>query len=165
MTRFVVSAVLAVALFSGCSSGQPAACGHGITDLDEEPSYSADYLHRWSTADGCDVRLDVLMTRRGDDACGGSDVADILMGTPLGRPHDSTRPRIYIKDPENALGDTTTANAFDEDTSLPKGAVDTGFRQGDVELWTDPKDDAFVYLVGESNTEAWPLDESPPGCE
>lgn len=38
-------------------------------DLSKEPNYPVDYIHRWTTAEGCDVRLDVLMTRQGKNAC------------------------------------------------------------------------------------------------
>jgi YD repeat-containing protein len=36
-----------------------------LTDLDHEPHYSANYLERWETWDGCTLRLDVITTRHG----------------------------------------------------------------------------------------------------
>jgi hypothetical protein len=149
-----------VALLAGCGGGdeeakrraenRPTDCSaHGsLTDLGSEPQYSANYLHRCTTADGCSVRLDVLMTRQGKDACGGERVADILMGWPLGRSHHGHRPyRIYVRDPEQVISDAATSEAFEDDAELPADAVDTGFRQGRSALWMRPNDDSFVYLV------------------
>jgi hypothetical protein len=139
---------------------------HGaLTDLNAEPRYSADYLHRWATGDGCAVRLDVLMTRQGEDSCGGEQVADILMGTPLGRSQDKSRPRSFIRDPKGILVGRKTSEAFDAHAQLPVDAKDTGYRQDDLQLWMRPADDSFVYLVGESDVEAWPRMPTPGvGC-
>lgn len=136
-----------------------------ITDLSQEPGYSANYLHRWTTEDGCPVRLDVLMTRRGPDACGGANVADILMGWPLGKSHADHRAfRIFARDPANILHGPKISHAFDGDAELPADAIDTGFRQDEAELWMPPGDDAFVYLVYSDRTERWPHDPTPTGC-
>jgi hypothetical protein len=142
-------------------------CGKpgSATDLSEEPGYSANYLHRWTTAEGCPVRLDIIMTRRGPDACGGTKVADILMGWPLGSSHQKPHPfRIFVRDPHNVFGDSQISRGFDEDAELPGDAVDTGYRQDEAELWMRPHDDAFIYLVHEDKVEQWPHDETPPGC-
>lgn len=142
-------------------------CGKpgSATDLNREPSYSANYLHRWTTAKGCPVRLDVIMTRRGPDACGGANVADILMGWPVGSSHQKPHPyRIFVRDPHNVFGDSRISRAFEEDTELPSDAVDTGYRQGGMELWMRRHDDAFIYLVDEDKVERWPNDDTPPGC-
>lgn len=173
------SVLLIVVLLGGCESSPPAVaptqidlptgCDASISDLSQEPNYSANYLHRWTTKKGCDVRLDILMTRQGKEACGGEEVADILMGTPLGRPlgrpPDSSRARIYIKDPTNVFNDDATSTAFKSNTALPNAATDSGFRQDGAELWTVPDDHTQIYLVFDDRVEAWPLDETPPGCD
>lgn len=137
-----------------------------LTDLSKEPDYSANYLHRWQTSDGCDVRLDLLMTRQGEEACGGEDVADVLMTWPLGS--TATKPqdphRIFVKDPTGVFNDDRTTKLYQDDAELPEAARDTGFRQDDVQLWMVPEDDAVIYLVGDDSTERWPLDESPAAC-
>lgn len=172
--------ILAILIFgaacsgSGESESSRAAVnpGHGarcaseeMTDISEEPNYSADYLHRWHTADGCEVRLDILMMRQGDDSCGGPDVADIFMTWPLGS--TDTEPgdehRIFMKDPTGVFNERTT-ELYQEDATLPEGARDTGFRLEETELWMVPEDDSFIYLVDDDNAERWPLDESPEGC-
>ena len=42
---------------------------------------------------------------------------------------------------------------------LPADAVETGYRQGETQLWMTPGED-FVYLVTGSTTERWP--RQPP---
>jgi hypothetical protein len=138
---------------------------HGaVTDVDAEPRYSADYLHRWATSDGCAVRLDVLMTRQGEDSCGGEQVAEILMGTPLGTSHEKSSARSFIRDPEGILVGRKLSEAFDAHAQVPADAQDRRFRQDDLELWMRPRDDSFVYLVGEADVEAWPQVQGMPGC-
>ena len=150
---------------AGCGGGDEYVDGstktcraHGqITDLSLEPRLPADYLHRWTTTDGCAVRLDVLMTRQGEDSCGGEEVADILMGQPLGAPTSESKSRMFIRDPQQILTNRKTSQAFDADAQLPADAEDTGFRQDGLELWMRPGDDSFVYLlVNEDGVEAWP---------
>jgi hypothetical protein len=174
----IVAIALAVAvLATACGSArqsaessrasQEEACGTpgSMTDLDEEPSYSANYLHRWTTREGCPVHLDILMTRRGADSCGGPKAADILIGWPLGSSHHDHQPyRIFVRDPHNVLRDAETSSAFDDDAELPTDAVDTGYRQDGTELWMRPDDDAFVYLVLADRVERWPYDARPTGC-
>lgn len=142
----------------------PTDCSAAQYDISREPDYPVDYIHRWTTEEGCEVRLDVLMTRQGEEACGGSQVADILMGTPLGRPPNASAARIYIKDPTNVFGDDETSDAYEADAELPDDAGDSGYRQDGTELWITPDDDRFIYLVAEGSVERWPQDESPPGC-
>lgn len=135
------------------------------TDLEDEPDYSADYLHRWTRVDGCDVRLDVLMTRRppADFHCAGWP-PDIVMGTPLGARTPDTAPRIYVRDPEGYFGDVELQRGFATLEGPPASAADTGYRQGDVALWMDPADDGFIYLVGPRETERWPKETERRGC-
>ena len=129
-----------------------------ITDLAAEPSYSAPYLHRWSV-DGCAVRLDVLMSR--DSGC---SAMNLLMGTPLGASSENGNPRIYVRGDTTGLGGGATG--FRRDGALPTSAIDTGFRQGANELWSDPGDDTFVFsrYSEEGRVEAWPRDPAPIGC-
>jgi hypothetical protein len=171
MKRSILVVTLLALLISGCTqanrpsgSAGGAGCDPFQSDLDKEPNYSANYLHRWETASGCPIRLDILMTRQGPDACGGDKVADILMGTPLGKPSDES-PRIYVKDPTNVFNDDATANAYDSAATLPDTARDSGYRQDGAEMWIVPEDDQFIFLVTGDNAERWPLDPSPAGCD
>jgi hypothetical protein len=122
------------------------------TDVEQEPSYSADYLHRWHTHDGCRVRLDFVMTRRG--ACF-DGVDDILLGWPLGTTHTHHDNRIYLRDPERLSGEES-GEALQFDATLPGAAMNTGLRQENNKLWLIPGDDEFIWLVNEDSIERWP---------
>ena len=168
---------LAISVVAGCAGEdddssrraeqRPVDCtAYGrLVDLGAEPRYPVDYLHRWTTREGCPVRLDVIMTRHGPGACDGDRVAEIVMGRPLGRSHDRRAPaRIFIRDPAGEIAGEETSTAFDEDADLPADAVDTGYRQGGRALWMRPGDDSFVYLVTAGRVEAWPRASNPAGC-
>ena len=136
------------------------------TDVAHEPEWReyADY-RPWTTKDGCLVRVDVLADRNGPEHCGYESARVIITGTPVGtRYSDAGDAAEYVRDPDNVFGDPVTASAFDPDAELPKGAVDTGFRQGATALWTDPSDPSAIYLVTHESVERWPRDPTPTVC-
>lgn len=134
----------------------------GVTDLDQEPDYSARArLHRWADTEDCAVRLDVLMTR--ENSCV-RPALDLVMGTPLGASHRVSEVRTFIKDAEHVISERDYHERLDLDADLPDDARDTGYRQGDVELWMRPNDNPYAYIVHPDHVEAWPYAESPPGC-
>lgn len=135
------------------------------TDLAAEPSYSANYLRRWRNAEGCDVRFDVLMTRRPgpDFHCSGWP-PDLVMGTPLGTRTSESPARTYVRDPGGSFGDPALQAGFAADVDPPATAIDTGYRQNGTALWVDPDDDTFIYLVSSDGTERWPRDTQSRGC-
>ena len=45
------------------------------------------------------------------------------------------------------FGDSQVSGAFDDDAELPADAVDTSYHQAGAELWMQPNDDAYAYLV------------------
>lgn len=122
------------------------------TDTAAEPNYAADYLYRWQTYDGCNVRLDYAMTRKG--ACY-EGVDDVLIGWPLGTKHSHHDYRNYLRDPGLVSG-VETAKDFDRDTTVPDEAMDSGLRQAGRELWMVPGQDDFIWLVGGDHAERWP---------
>lgn len=143
------------------------ACGESgsQTDLTREPGYSADYLHRFTNEDGCEVRLDVIMKREGENACGGPSVADVLMGWPLGGTHSHRPFRIFVKDPNNVFGDEATSQAYDPNATLPEDAVRTAYSIDGASMWMRPWNSSFIYLMhAPDEIERWPRDPSPPGC-
>ena len=122
------------------------------TDVEAEPAYSVDYLYRWNTYDGCSVRLDLVMTRRG--GCF-NDVDDILIGWPLGTTHTHHDNRIYLRDPQDVTG-TQIGGDLELDATLPSEALDAGLRQEGSELWMVPGEDEFIWLVNPDSIERWP---------
>lgn len=120
-----------------------------VTDLDAEPPYSADYLHRWHTAEGCLVRLDVVMLRApgGDYHCAPWP-PDILLGD---------QGRNYVGSPEPKWWHESVEGGFSADAKLPDDAVDSGFEREGTELWLAPDDGSAIYLVrADGAVERWP---------
>lgn len=182
--RILVVAVLSAFVTAGCDAGPspppapPAsladagdyrlcdALAGAITDVASEPSWRqyGDY-RPWTTADGCLVRIDVLADRSGPEHCGWQSARVIITGIPIGaRYTDDRNDAEYVRDPDNVFGDLATASAFDPDAELPDGAVATGLRLQDTELWADAGDPSAIYLVSGTSVERWPLDPEPAVC-
>jgi hypothetical protein len=70
--------------------------------------------------------------------------------------------RQYIRDPEGLLADVVW---FDDDTSLPAGATDTGYHHGSQHLWVSD-DRTVAHLLDADHVEAWPAPTSvdPVAC-
>ena len=137
------------------------------TDVAGEPDWRRYGEYRvWTTADGCLVRIDVLADRPGPEHCGWQSARVIVAAIPVGKRYSNEgNAANYVRDPDNVLGDRATAIAFDPNADLPRGAIDTGFREGATELWTDPADGgSAIYLVTPTSVERWPLDPQPAVC-
>lgn len=127
-----------------------------------DPDY-VSYVRGWTNAAGCDVRRDIIaMRERG--GCYPDNIREILVGTPLGESTTSGRTRIFVRDPDgDANGKFGTAPLLLE-IDLPANAEDSGYRFGDLELWTMPGDEKYVYIVSPQGVEGWPLGRPPYGC-
>jgi hypothetical protein len=75
----------------------------------------------------------------------------------------SERTAWYVRDPDNVIGDEAIARRFDNDSTLPAAARDSGLRRHGVALWAVPADASAVYLVGR-RVEKWPRDLDPSFC-
>lgn len=159
----LVAVVLAGGIAScGSDSAPLATCieRHGErADMEKEANYSADYLHRWEMEDGCEIRLDVLMTRDG----GCIPEPEILLGSPFGRPHGKNA-LIYVDEPVPSLRSPEVVAGYQEAAELPEDTVDTGARRDGWALWLDPDDPSAIHLVDGEKVRRLPLDPSPPGC-
>lgn len=162
-----------VLVLSACGRGPNAqgarecvgAAGSRI-DVAHEPDWCkyADY-RTWTTRGGCLVRIDVLADRPGADHCDWDEARSIITGKPLGTTYSSSSDsQQYVRDPEGVYGMPELTEAFDPSANLPADAVDTGYRQGDTELWTVPDDPSFIYLRTGRSVERWPLG-TPPLCK
>lgn len=166
--RRIRSLAMALIILGACADSEPtrssSASPHDLmpdamscadadaTNVEAEPAYAADYLYRWNTYDGCSVRLDFVITRRG--GCF-EDVDDILIGWPLGTTHTHHDYRIYLRDPQDVTG-AQTGGDLELDATLPTEAMDTGLRQEGSELWMVPGEDEFIWLVSPDSIERWP---------
>lgn len=173
MRTLPIIALLALSLPS-CGDDRPpmATCieRHGVkAGVDKEPNYDAD-LGRWELEDGCDLRLDVVMTR--DNDC--TNDTDVLIGWPPGNPSRGLDAvHIYVEDPDPSMRDEDVVEGYDDYSVLPDNAVDTSFRRDDEgfwvrkgaqELWTVAGDDAFIYIVANDGVRRLPRDEGGPVC-
>lgn len=70
--------------------------------------------------------------------------------------------QLYFRDPNRVMAEWTSSR-FDANVDLPAGAVDTGYRTGDRQLWLVRGGDA--YLVSPQRVERWPRSTDPLiGC-
>jgi hypothetical protein len=96
----------------------------------------------------------VLADRYGAENCGNESVRVIIAGSPLGTRHSGVDDSVeYIRDPLDVFG---LATQLDLDAILPTGAVDSGYRSGDTELWIDPADASAIFIVDGERIERWP---------
>jgi hypothetical protein len=155
------------------AANQPSHCSGSETDLSREPPYSANYLYRFRNAQGCQVRLDVMMYRKpGPDHHCAPWPPEIVLVNPVGVPFGPTSTtleptyigaRIYVRDPDGTWRDPSLPMGFDPNVTLPSDARDTGYFSDAGRLFVVAKEDRFVYVVTETVTERWPR-EKLTGC-
>src|SRR4051812_38256615 len=113
------------------------------------------------TRNGRPVSSDVLDVSGGPEHCDWQDLAFVTATWPLGSAPHGTNLRQYIRvSPAQArmlLNPKNLAGPLRLQATLPKDAVDTGYRSGTVHLWLSPSDqDRYAYLVSGTTVEAWP---------
>jgi hypothetical protein len=87
------------------------------------------------------------------------DAVILYVGWPLGTPFDKVdSARTYVRGPGGSLG------PLDSDATLSKGARNTGYHLGDVQLWLGKDARKAAYLVGGSKVERWRRLIEPVGC-
>jgi len=105
----------------------------------------------WTTAAGHRVQTETIRSHPGPAHCGEEDAIWLYVAGQL-----------FFRDPRHVMADWERT-PFDADATKPSRARDSGFRNGDQELWIDPEGDA--YLVGPDRTERWPRSTDPQlGC-
>ena len=97
----------------------------------------------------------VMLTRY---PCHTGHAAILHIGRPLGTTLDQLLRREYVRDPANEfLEQQWVTERFDGSAKLPKDAADSGWTNGNVDLWISPSDlDRAVYLVRNGTVERWP---------
>jgi hypothetical protein len=132
------------------------------TDLDAEPAQwlaFGDYK-RWSDAEGCPVRVDVISNINGAAHCELQDAEFISIGRPLGAPVTSLSPATanrYVWNANGVIpglppGETVPTSA------LPDTGFDTGYIQGESELWLDAADESVLFVVDGDTTRVFVRD-------
>lgn len=88
----------------------------------------------------------------------GAHSAVLTIGRPLGAPLDRLDRWEYVRDPGGVFwANRWIAERWDGHAALPRAARETGWTNGNIDLWIDPAqlDDA-VYVVRGGSTERWP---------
>jgi hypothetical protein len=130
-------------------------------DLAAEPSDWLAYgiYLRWSDADGCPVRIDVISHIRGAEHCDFESTEFITIGPRLG---DSIldgsvialAANRYVWDPEGVLPGGPYDTMIDLE-DLPADVHDTGYRQGDAALWLSDSEPPLFYRVMGTTAQMW----------
>jgi hypothetical protein len=90
--------------------------------------------------------------------CDRGQVAILSIGRPLGERMDPLVHREYVRDPAGEfLGNGWLTEPFDGGARLPADAIDTGWTNGNIDLWLSPgEQERAIYLVRGDVVERWP---------
>lgn len=129
--------------------------GSGV-DRDKQQPWCAD----GGNGPGLPEELVHLRTRV---PCGESRVAVLNLGVPLGTPRDPLDAHRYFRDP---LGQAFKRGLLDEKwtkgVKLPDDAQDTGWTNGNMDLWVSPSElEEAVYVRTAGGFERWPRGGDP----
>ena len=133
-------------------------CAGFVRDPDGSP-FDDHATRRWCDRGGqgrsiSDDQL-VLLTRY---PCETGHAAVLNLGRPLGNSLDALDRWEYVRDPADEFLEQDWVTApYDGHATLPADAADTGWTNGNVDLWISPSDlDRAVYLVRGDVVERWP---------
>lgn len=87
----------------------------------------------------------------------------LTIGTPVGTPFTHRREssaRTYVWNPDGRVPEVAATPLLITRAELPASAADTGFRDGDAELWIDASDTTYLYRVDVDRVEGFVLDAS-----
>lgn len=90
--------------------------------------------------------------------CDHGHAAILQIGRPLGATFDPLVHWEYVRDPANEfLERQWVTERFDGAATLPDDAADSGWTNGNIDLWLSPSDlDRAVYIVRNGTVERWP---------
>jgi hypothetical protein len=134
-----------------------AACGSGGFALGE-----------WRDADGDRLPETTVYSAHGHEHCGTENVWVIGVGRDrLGGSEPGGE--LFLRDPDAALVEhlgpyRRPEEPFQPDADVPHDATDTGYRNGDAELWLAANHSA-AYLIFEDRTERWPKTTYDHECD
>ena len=150
--RLVLLSVTLVFVFTACGRGVDGT--HAPTGWDRP----------WHDAEGGLVHERVVSTVQGPEHCDWESAVLLYLGWPLGtRSKSADDARQYVRDPEGLFSAYTVAQ-FEPDAGLPAGAMNTGYRLGELALWVADDAGKAVYLVAGSRVERWPRATRPIAC-
>lgn len=129
-------------------------------DPSELPASVTDALgiQVWHDASGNRIPVAKIESYPGPDHCDWQNITFLTLDTESGE-------RQYLRDTTGELRDFL-ATTFDDSSSVPKRATDTGFERDGRRLWLHPNGTA-AYLVDKTNpedVERWPAANEPVAC-
>jgi hypothetical protein len=125
-------------------------------------------LGDWRDSAGDRPAASIVYSTHGHQHCGTEDVWIIGLGRDR-LAGSSAAGEIFLRDPNAALvdhlgPDRRREEPFQWNADLPHDAADTGFRNGDAELWI-AADHSAAYVVFEDRTERWPRTTYDHDCD
>ena len=164
----LTTGLLGLTLLSACSPAQPPKSAVSFTSPSPVASGSsrvtvADYFSpppphpgpAWIKS-ARSVSPEELMTSAGPGHCDWQSAVFMSVGWPVGTvARRATEAHRFIRDP-NGVVSRELRNALTTAIDLPADARDTGYRNGDLELWLSPTDPDSAYLRVNEDVERWP---------
>jgi hypothetical protein len=178
MVRLLVAS-LSLVLLAACTAGradQPETRPHVSAAGEPDDSSSsrgsvADYFSppqpdpgpTW-TKGGRPVDRRELNSVAGPDHCDWQSAVMMHLGWPLGTVSQSTAEiRQFIRDPDGVIGFGVRAKLAIA-VDLPDDVRNTGYRNGELELWLSPSDPDAAYLRAGDDVERWPRADPVVAC-
>lgn len=179
MSRLLVAGLSLVLLLAACSDdrmGQPEKRQHvpAVGERDDTSSSRGSVAEYFSppvrypgptwTRGGRPVDGQELNSIAGPDHCDWQSAVIMHLGWPLGTvSRSSTEIRQFIRDPDGVIK-YGTRHTLAIAVDLPNDARDTGYRNGELELWLSPSDPDAAYLRAGDNVERWPRADPVVAC-
>ncbi len=145
----------------GCEAAPESA-----TDLDAEPEpwLAFGQYMRWFDSEDCPVRVDVIAHTHGAEHCGWEAAEFITLGATLGESFSSSLDsRRFVWNGEAVIPGLEESEVLPR-SWLPASALDTGYRQGDNELWLDDADPSVVLVIEGGTVRVFDLEPTTGLC-
>jgi len=179
MSRLLVAGLSLVLLLAACSAdrvGQPEVRRHvpAVGERDDTSSSRGSIAEYFSppqrypgptwTKGGRPVDGRELNSIAGPDHCDWQSAVIMHLGWPLGTlSRSSAEIRQFIRDPDGVIG-YGIRDKLAIVVDLPDDARDTGYRNGELELWLAPSDPDAAYLRAGDDVERWPRADPVVAC-
>jgi hypothetical protein len=118
-----------------------------------------DEQRPWCTLGGAGVQLTRDQVSLGTRfPCDRGRIADLYLGHPLGLPFDPLVTYDYVRDPNGeAVAQGWAAEAWRAGVEVPADAAETGWTNGNIDLWISPaEEEKAVYVKVGGVFERWP---------